>query len=65
MTSAKIIPGVYYEEIDDTVVSIPQLPSGVVGIVGTADKGPLNKPIRCSNWEEFIQYFGGWRRSYF
>jgi len=59
--TTRIIPGVYYEEIEDNVVSINQLPSGVVGIVGTADKGPLNTPTRITSWEQFIQVFGGWR----
>jgi len=41
MTStAKVIPGVYYEEIQDNIVDIQALPSGIVGIVGTADSGP-------------------------
>jgi hypothetical protein len=61
MTSAKIIPGVYYEEIQDSVVDIQALPSGVVGIVGTADSGPLNTPTKLNSWEEFISIFGGWR----
>lgn len=60
-TSDKTIPGVYYEEIEDSAVDIQALPSGIIGIVGTADAGPLNTPTKLNSWEEFIATFGGWR----
>ena len=52
-----ISPGVFVNEIDNS-----QLPATAADIgpmlLGTAAKGPLNKPITVNSFNEFVEVFG-------
>jgi phage tail sheath protein FI len=52
-----ISPGVSIREIDKSYYGSSMSPC-VVGLVGTALKGPMNKPILVTSVEEFISTFG-------
>ncbi len=55
---ARILPGVEIQVLKEIV---PQQlhPSGVVGLVGTAEKGPVLKPIPTTSYRELTEKFGG------
>jgi len=50
-------PGVATRETDFSAY-IPQISTTVLGMVGTATKGPLNKPTLITNVNQFIDVFG-------
>jgi hypothetical protein len=54
---ARIIPGVEIQVIKEIV---PQQlnPSGVVGMIGTTEKGTILKPVHVGNYREFAEVFG-------
>lgn len=53
----RILPGVEIEVIKEIV---PQQlnPSGVVGMIGTTEKGPLMEPVHIGTYKEFTEKFG-------
>lgn len=53
---ARVIPGVEVEVLKEIV---PQqlYPSGVVGMIGTADKGPVGKPVTVTSFQELKEIF--------
>jgi hypothetical protein len=53
---ARVIPGVEVQVIKEIV---PQqlYPSGVVGMIGTADKGPVGKPVTLTSFQELKEIF--------
>ena len=53
----RILPGVEIEVIKEIV---PQQlnPSGVVGMIGTTEKGPLMEPVHIGSYKEFTEKFG-------
>lgn len=53
----KVAPGVYWREVDLSRY-IPRLSSCIVGIVGTATKGPTNKDIFIPDIASFTSIFG-------
>jgi hypothetical protein len=53
---ARIIPGVEVDVVKE-VVSPPANPSGIVGLLGITDKGPL-QGARIGSWNQFIDVFG-------
>lgn len=50
-------PGILVREVDNTAFA-PSLDSSIVGIVGFATKGPLDKPTLITNAEQLIKVFG-------
>lgn len=54
---ARILPGV---EINVVKEIVPQQlnPSGIVGLIGTAEKGPALMPIPVTSYREFTEKFG-------
>jgi len=55
----KIIPGVYTEEIDSGPRPISSISTGVIGIIGTAPKGPVDEARLVSSFAEFERIYGG------
>jgi len=55
--ATRILPGVDIAVIKEIV---PQQlnPSGVVGMIGTTEKGPLMEPVHVSTYKEFTEKFG-------
>lgn len=53
----RILPGVEIEVIKEIV---PQQlnPSGIAGMIGTSEKGPVLKPTRVGSYKEFTEKFG-------
>jgi hypothetical protein len=57
-------PGIYqtYDPVAIPAMSIAN--TRITGFVGITQKGPMNEPIRLSNWDEFIEVFGYTQDSY-
>lgn len=52
-----VSPGVYTREIDLSLY-IPKLSSTILGMVGTAPKGPIDRATYISTWPQFVETFG-------
>lgn len=50
-------PGIFVREVDNTAFA-PTIDSSIVGIVGFADKGPVNKATLITNAEQLVKTFG-------
>ncbi len=50
-------PGIFVREVDNTAFA-PNIDSSIVGIVGFADKGPINKATLITNAEQLVKTFG-------
>jgi len=46
-------------EEEPQVRGIPTLPTSVAGAVGLAERGPINKAVLCSSYEDYLNVFGG------
>lgn len=51
-------PGVY-STITDLQYAANSLGITTLGLVGETKKGPAFEPVAISNWDEFVDYFGG------
>jgi hypothetical protein len=57
-------PGVYIEEVPSGVRPITGVATSITAFIGRAWKGPLNEPVRISNFGDYERRFGGlWRGS--
>ncbi len=56
-------PGVYVEEIPGGSRPIEGVGTAVAAFVGFAEKGPLNAPVRVTNWTQYTNTFGGFIKS--
>ena len=52
-------PGVYTREIDFSFY-VKQISTSSCGMVGVAERGPINKPMLVTSWEQFINKFGSY-----
>ena len=52
-----VSPGVYFREVDLSLY-LPNLSSTILGMVGTATRGPVNTPTYISNVAAFTNVFG-------
>jgi phage tail sheath protein FI len=53
-----LTPGVYVEEIPSANKPIEGVGTAVAAFVGLAPGGPINAPVRISNWTQFAKIFG-------
>ncbi len=53
-----LTPGVYVEEIPAQSKPIEGVATSIAAFVGLAPGGPLNKPMRISNWTQFAKLYG-------
>jgi len=53
----RVIPGVEIKVVKE-MVPPPAYPSGVVSLIGTAEKGPVLTPTHLGSWKEFTETFG-------
>jgi phage tail sheath protein FI len=53
-----LTPGVYVEEIPSQSKPIEGVSTSVAAFVGRAPFGPVNTPVRLSNWSQFERTFG-------
>ncbi len=56
-------PGVYVEEIPSGSRPIEGVGTSVAAFVGLAERGPLNVPVRVTNWTQYQNMFGGFIRN--
>src|SRR5687768_11244476 len=52
-------PGVYVEEVPSGVRTITGVSTSVTAFVGTAKRGPINRPVRLLSFSDFERRFGG------
>ena len=50
-------PGIYTRETDFSFY-VKQISTSSAAMVGVAEKGPINKPVLVTSWEQFINRFG-------
>src|SRR3954469_14146995 len=53
-----LTPGVYVEEVPSTSKPIEGVSTSVAAFVGLAPGGPVNTPMRISNWTQFAKIYG-------
>src|SRR3954465_7638936 len=53
-----LTPGVYIEEVPSANKPIEGVSTSVAAFVGLAPGGPVNQPVRISNWTQFARIFG-------
>jgi uncharacterized protein len=53
-----LTPGVYVEEVPSASKPIEGVSTSVAAFVGLAPGGPVNTPMRISNWTQFAKIFG-------
>src|SRR3954469_12872958 len=53
-----LTPGVYVEEIPSANKPIEGVGTAVAAFVGPAPGGPVNTPMRISNWTQSAHFFG-------
>jgi phage tail sheath protein FI len=53
-----LTPGVYVEEMPSASKPIEGVGTAVAAFVGLAPGGPVNTPVRISNWSQFSRIFG-------
>src|SRR3954453_15698984 len=53
-----LTPGVYVEEIPSAKKPIEGVGTAVAAFVGLAPGGPVNTPMRISNWSQFARIYG-------
>ena len=52
-------PGVYIQEVASGVRTITGVATSVTAFFGRANKGPLNRAIRCLSYADFVRNLGG------
>ncbi|MDJ0818885.1 MAG: phage tail sheath subtilisin-like domain-containing protein [Desulfobacterales bacterium] len=57
MPIAPTYPGVYVQEVPSGVRTIAGVSTSIALFIGMTKKGPLNQPIRCPNYTEFVRNF--------
>jgi hypothetical protein len=53
-----LTPGVYVEEMPSASKPIEGVGTSVAAFVGLAPGGPVNTPVRISNWSQFVRVYG-------
>ena len=54
-----LAPGVYVEEIDTGPRPIEGVSTSTAGMIGLAERGPVNVPILLTNSGDYSRWFGG------
>lgn len=62
MSREYLRPGVYVEEQQSGNYPIEGVGTSTAGFMGTAPKGPLNRPQLITNWSQFVKNFGGYMK---
>jgi phage tail sheath protein FI len=57
--TAYLSPGVYTRETDFSFY-VKQISTSACGMIGIAEKGPINKPTLVTSWEQFVRSFGSY-----
>ncbi|HLZ26181.1 MAG TPA: phage tail sheath subtilisin-like domain-containing protein [Chloroflexota bacterium] len=62
MATAYLTPGVYVEEMPPGSRPIEGVGTSVAAFVGFAERGPRNRPVLVTNWSQFQDRFGSFRK---
>ncbi|WP_329576747.1 phage tail sheath family protein [Kitasatospora sp. NBC_01250] len=54
-----LTPGVYVEEVQSGARPIEGVGTAVAALVGFAETGPWHEPTLVTNWDQYVQLFGG------
>ncbi|WP_439673985.1 phage tail sheath family protein [Embleya sp. MST-111070] len=54
-----LTPGVYVEEVQSGARPIEGVGTAVAAFVGFAESGPFHRPTLVTNWDQYVQVFGG------
>ena len=54
--------GVYIEELHSKMKTIKGVPTSITAFIGRATKGPKNKPIKITSFQDYERIFGGLSR---
>ncbi|MDT9689865.1 phage tail sheath family protein [Streptomyces sp. P9(2023)] len=54
-----LTPGVYVEEVQSGARPIEGVGTAVAAFVGFAEQGPFHSPTLVTNWDQYVQNFGG------
>lgn len=57
-TTALIVPDLYVQIVPPNLLLLNGVPTNILGIVGTASWGPVNKPTVVGGPTEYAQFFG-------
>ena len=57
-TPALSYPGVYVQEVPSGVRTIVGVGTSIGMFIGTAKKGPINRPVRCVSYLDYARAFG-------
>jgi hypothetical protein len=58
VTPALSYPGVYVQEVPSGVRTIVGVGTSIGMFIGTAKKGPINRPIRCVSYLDYARVYG-------
>lgn len=58
VTPALSYPGVYVQEVPSGVRTIVGVGTSIGMFIGTAKQGPINRPIRCISYQDYVRAFG-------
>ena len=58
VTPALSYPGVYVQEVPSGVRTIVGVGTSIGMFIGTAKKGPINRPVRCVSYADYARAFG-------
>ncbi len=56
-------PGVYVEEVSSGIKPIEGVGTSTGAFIGSAERGPIKKPVLVTNWSQFTATFGGFIES--
>lgn len=51
-------PGVYFEKAEERIPQLELGPTGQLGMLGLATRGPLHKAVRLTSYEQFLEVYG-------
>ncbi len=60
-----LTPGVYVEEVSHGNKSIEGVGTSTAAFIGYAKRGPANKAMLVTSWNQYVQLFGGFHSEYF
>jgi hypothetical protein len=52
-------PGVYIQEVSSGVKTITGVATSIAAFFGRTTRGPMNRPVRCLSYADFMRAFGG------
>ena len=57
-----ILPGTYIEVRSEGLIGVGGISTGNIGVVGTANRGPLNQVVILGSYAEALETFGSYNR---